>query len=223
VAGQAWQPRWGAWRPKAGDGTVPWPLPGRPGQRVMTELVSSPGGRIRCRRVLAFQRSGAHTDRDVVLLQTSADVVLLQTPADLVLLQTPAAEKTADKGVELSGEASREVSGFRSANRSHVRVRRERPVPGPTALMAYKPHPRGDRFRAPSMNGSPPAPFAPAGENAPAQADLTRIQAERDTSQRGRERANRQGPIEKPRRRRSSSSASPLSRGVTTPDLPEGI
>ena len=215
MAGQAWQPRWGAWRPKAGDRTVPRHLPGRPGQGVMTELASSPGGRIRCRRVLAFQRSGAHTDRDVVLLQTSADVVLLQTPA---------AEKTADTGVKLSAEASREVSGFRSANRSHVRVWRERCVPGPTAPLAYRPHPHGDRFRAPSMNGSQPAPFAQAGENAPARAHLTRIQAERDTSQRGRERANRQEPIEKPRRRRSrSSSASPLSRGVTTPDLPEGI
>jgi hypothetical protein len=47
--------------------------------------------------------------------------------------------------------------------------------------------------------------------------------AKRGTSQRGPERTNRREPIEKPRRRRSSSSASPLSRGVTTPDLPEGI
>jgi hypothetical protein len=223
VARQAWQPRCGPWRPKTGDGTVPWPLPDRPGQGIMTELVSSTGGRIRCRKVLAFQRSGAHTDRDVVLLQTSADVVLLQTPADVVLLQTPAAEKTAGTGVKLSAEASREVSGFRSANRSHVRVRRERPVPGPTAPMAYERHPRGDGLGSPSMNGSQPAPFAPAGENTPAKVDLARIKAERDTSQRGPAPANRQDPIKKPPRRRSSRSASPLSRGVTTPDLPEGI
>jgi hypothetical protein len=63
----------------------------------------------------------------------------------------------------------------------------------------------------------------PAGENAPAEADLTRIQAERGTSQRGPERINRHDPIKKPRGRRISRTASPLSRGVTTPDLPEGI
>ena len=226
MTGQAQQSRWGTWRPDLGDGTGLQDPPGRSGAPgVMTDLVLAPGPRIKYGRAIASHRSGAHTDLDVVLLQTSADVVLLQTPADLVLLQTPAAEKTADTGVKLSAEASREVSGFRSANRSHVRVGRERPVPGPTAPMAYKPHPRGDRFRAPSMNGSQPASFAPAGESAPARADLTRIRAERDTSQPGRERAIRQEPIEKPRRRRSrsSSSASPLSRGVTTPDLPEGI
>jgi hypothetical protein len=76
---------------------------------------------------------------------------------------------------------------------------------------------------APAMNGSQPAPLAPAGGNAPATVDLASIQAAHDTSRRGQERANRQEPINKPRRRRISRSASPLSRGVTTPDLPEGI
>ena len=214
MTGQAQQSRWGTRRPNLGDGTGLQHPPGRSGGHgVMTDLVLAPGPRIRCGRAIASQRSGAHTDFHVVLLQTSADVVLLQTPA---------AEKTADTGVKLSAEASREVSGFRSANRSHVRVRRERPVPGPTAPMVYERHPRGDRFGSPSMNGSQPAPFAPAGETAPAQVDFARIQAVRDTSQPGPERTSRQEPIEKPRWRRSSS-ASPLSRGVTTPDLPEGI
>jgi hypothetical protein len=57
----------------------------------------------------------------------------------------------------------------------------------------------------------------------PAEVDLAGIQAERHASQRGQERINRQEPIKKPRRRRISRSASPLFRGVTTPDLPEGI
>jgi hypothetical protein len=220
VTGQAQQSRWGTWRPNLGDGTGLQHPPGRSrGHGVMTDLVLAPGQRIKCGPAIASQRSGAHTDRYVVLLQTSADVVLLQTPA---------AKKTADTGVKLSAEASREVSGFRSANRSRVRLRRERPVSGPTAPVAYERHPRGDRFGSPSMNGSQPVPFAPAGENAPAKVDLARIQAERDTSQPGPERTNQQEPIEKPPRRRSSSSSSsssalPLSRGVTTPDLPEGI
>jgi hypothetical protein len=161
VARQAWQPRCGPWRPKTGDGTVPWPLPDRPGQGIMTELVSSTGGRIRCRKVLAFQRSGAHTGHYVALLQTPA----------AALLQTPAAAKIADPGVKLSAEPSRVVTGVRSVSHAHgVRLRRGR-----------------------------------------------------DTSQRGQERISRHEPIEKPRRRRISRSASPLSRGVTTPDLPEGI
>jgi hypothetical protein len=172
VARQAQQPRWGTWRPDAGGGTVLWPPPGRPGPGVMTDLVFAPGQRIKCGRAIASQRSGAHTDHHVVLLQTLADVVLLQTPA---------AEKAADTGVELSAEASREVGRFRSAIRP------------------------------------------PAAENAPAKVDLARIQAERDTSQRGPERINRHEPIKKPRRRRISRSTSPLPRGVTTPDLPEGI
>ena len=45
------------------------------------------------------------------------------------------------------------------------------------------------------MNGLRPAPVAPAGENAPAEVDLARIQAERDTSQRGPEPINRQSRI----------------------------
>jgi hypothetical protein len=214
VTGQAQQSRWGTWWPNLGDGTGLQHPPGRSGGHgVMADFVLAPGPRIKCSRAIASHRSGAHTDPDVVLLQTSADVVLLQTPA---------AEKSADAGVKLSAEASREVSGFRSASRSHVRVRRERPVPGPTGPMAHERQPRGDRFGSPSMNGSQLAPFPPAGETAPAKVDLARIQAERDISQPGPERTDKHEPIEKPRRRRSSS-ASPLSRGVTTPDLPEGI
>jgi len=55
------------------------------------------------------------------------------------------------------------------------------------------------------MNGSRPVPAASAGENAPAEVDLARIQAERDTSQRdtsqrdtsqrGQEPINRQSRI----------------------------
>jgi hypothetical protein len=72
------------------------------------------------------------------------------------------------------------------------------------------------------MNGSRPAPLAPAGDNAPAEVDLTRIQAERDTSQRGQERISSQSRIKKPRRRVRRSAVAPV-RGVTAPDLPEGI
>jgi hypothetical protein len=212
VARQARQPRWGTWRPNVGDGTVRWPPPGRPGQGIMTDLVFAPGPRIKCGRAPASQRSGAHTGHDVVLLQT---------PADVVLLQTPAAAKTADTGVKLSAEASRVVTSVRSVSHPHgVRVRCGRNAPGPTAPMAY------ERHLAATTSGhrpSQPAPVAPAGENAPAKVDLARIQAERGTSQRGPERINRQQPIKKPCRRRISRSASPLSRGVTTPDLPEGI
>jgi ABC-type phosphate/phosphonate transport system permease subunit len=46
------------------------------------------------------------------------------------------------------------------------------------------------------MNSSPSAPVQPPEENAPAEADLARIQAERDAPQSGQER------IKKPRRRR---------------------
>jgi hypothetical protein len=73
------------------------------------------------------------------------------------------------------------------------------------------------------MNGWQPTPVTPAGEDAPAEVDLARFQAERDASQRRQERINRQKLIKKPRRRRISRSASPLFRGVTTADLPEGI
>ena len=73
------------------------------------------------------------------------------------------------------------------------------------------------------MNGSRPAPVASAGDNAPAEADLARIQAERDTSQRGPELINHQSRIAKPRRRRIRRSAVAYVRGVTAPDLPEGI
>ena len=73
------------------------------------------------------------------------------------------------------------------------------------------------------MNGSRPAPLAPAGDNAPAEVDLTRIQAERDTSQRGQERISSQSRIKKPRRRRTSRSAVAPVQGVTASDLPEGI
>lgn len=174
MARQAWQPRWGTRRPNVGDSTVRWPPPGCPGQGIMTELIFAPGQQIRCVPALASQRSGAHTGRHVVLLQTLA------------------AAKAADTGVKLSAEASR--------------------VPT-----------RDNYSGAPAMNGSQPAPVAPPGENAPATVDLASIQAAHDTSQRGQELTNRQEPINKPRRRRISRSASPLSRGVTTPDLPGGI
>lgn len=162
MARQAWQPRWGTWRPNVGDdSTVRWPPQGCPGQGIMTDLILAPGQRTKCRRVVAFRRSGAHTGHDVALLQTPA----------VALLQTPAAAKTAGTGVKLSAETSRVAAGVRSVS-----------------------HPHGVRLRC-----------------------------GRGTSQRGHERINRQEPIRKPRRRRISRSASPLSRGVTTPDLPEGI
>jgi len=162
VARQAWQPRWGTWRPNVGDdGTVRWHPQGCPGQGIMTDLIFAPGQRTKCRRVLAFRRSGAHTGHYVALLQTPA----------ATLLQTPAATKIADPGVKLSAEPPRVVTGVRSVNHAHG----------------------------------------------------VRIRCGRDTSQRGQERVNRQEPIQQPRRRRISRSASPLSRGVTTPDLPEGI
>jgi hypothetical protein len=199
VARQAWQLRWSTWRPNVGDGTVLWHPPGCPGKGIMTELIFAPGQRIRCGWGRAPQGSDAHTGDHVVLLQT------------------PAAAKAADTGVKLSAEASRVATGIRFVSYSHgVRVRRGRHARGPTA-------PQDDYSGAPAMNGSQPAPFAPAGGNAPATVDLASIQAEHDTSQRGQERINRQEPIKKPRRRRISRSASPLSRGVTTPDLPEGI
>jgi hypothetical protein len=77
------------------------------------------------------------------------------------------------------------------------------------------------------MNGSQPAPVAPAGDNAPAEVDLTRIQAERDTSQRDTSHVDKnQSTVKsnrKPRRRRIRRSAVASVRGVTAPDLPEGI
>jgi len=73
------------------------------------------------------------------------------------------------------------------------------------------------------MNGSQPVPVAPAGENAPAEVTLARIQAERDASQREQERINRQEPIKKPRRRRIRRSAVAPVQEVTASDLPEGI
>ena len=124
--------------------------------------------------ILVSQGSGAHTVGNVRLFQTLT------------------AAETADNGVELSAEASRVVTGIRSASHLH-----------------------GSRARC--------GRSIPAGENAPAEVDLARIQAERDASQRGQERINRQDPIKKSRRRRICRSASPLFRGVTTPDLPEGI
>lgn len=183
MARQAWQPRRGTWRPYARDGTVLWHPPGRPGQGIMTDLIFAPWQRIRCGWALASQGSGAHTGDQVVLLQT------------------PAAAKTADTGVKLSAEASREVTGIRTGIHSRgVCVRCGRNAPGATAPRAYERH-----------------------REVTTEADLARIQIERETSQRGPERINRQELINKPRRRRIRRSASPLSRGVTTPDLPEGI
>ena len=161
MARPTWQPRQSTWRPDAGPGTVLRHSPGRPGKSIMTDLIFTPGPRIKYRRVLAFRRSGAHTGHYVALLQTPA----------ATLLQTPAATKIAGPGVKLSAEPPRVVTGARSVSHAHG----------------------------------------------------VRLRCGRDTSQRGQERINRPEPIEQPRRRRISRSAPPLSRGVTTPDLPEGI
>ena len=123
VARQAWQPRWGTWRPNVGDGTVLRHPPGCPGQGIMTDLVFAPGQRTKCGWALASQGSAAHTGHHVVLLQT------------------PAAAKTADTGVKLSADPSRVVTGIRPASHSHgVRLRCGRSVLGPTAPMAYERH-----------------------------------------------------------------------------------
>jgi hypothetical protein len=96
---------------------------GLPWEGIMTELIFAPGHRSTCEWVLVFQGSGAHTGNHVVLLQT------------------PAAAGTADTGVKLSAEASRVVTGIRSASHSHgVRIRCGRSAPGPTASMADQPH-----------------------------------------------------------------------------------
>ena len=78
----------------------------RRGKGIMTELTFAPGQRSRCGWALVSQGSGAHTGDSAVLFQT------------------PAAAETAGNGVMLSAEASRAVTGIRSASRSHgVRVR----------------------------------------------------------------------------------------------------
>ena len=206
MARQARQICRGTWRLSVGDGAVLWHRPGCLGKGIMTELTFGAGQRPECGWVLVSQGSGAHTGNGVVLLQT------------------PAATETADNWATLSAEASHVVTGIRSASRSHGgRARCGRHAPGPTAPMAYERHLALTTSGAPAMNGPQPAPVAPAGENAPAEVVLARIQAERDASQRGQQRINRQEPIKKPRRQRISRSASPLFRGVTTPDLPEGI
>ena len=113
----------GTWRLNTGNGAVLWQRPGCPGEGIVAELVFAPGQRFKCRWVLVSQGSGAHTGNHVVLLQT------------------PAAAGTADTGVKLSAEASRVVTGLRSASQSHgVRKRCGRSAPGPTASMAYQPH-----------------------------------------------------------------------------------
>jgi hypothetical protein len=206
VARQARQICRGTWRLNAGDGAVPWHRPGCPGKGIITALIFAPGQRPKCGPALVSQESAAHTGNDVELLQT------------------PAARETADKRVKLSAEASHAVTGIRSASHPHgVRARCRRHAPGPTAPMAYERHLAVTTPGAPAINRPQPAPAAPAGENAPAEVVLARIQAERDASQCGQQRISRQEPIKKPRRRRISRSASPLFRGVTTPDLPEGI
>jgi hypothetical protein len=118
VARQARQICPGTWRLNT---AVLWQRPGGPGEGIVTELVFAPGQRFKCRLVLVSQGSGAHTGRDVVLLQT------------------PAAAGTADTGVELSAEASRAGTSIRSAGHSHgVRVRCGRSASGPPASMAYQ-------------------------------------------------------------------------------------
>ena len=119
MARQAWKICPGTRRLNIGNGAVLWPGPGCPGEGIMTELLFAPGQRSKCRWVLVFQEYGAHTDNHVVLLQT------------------PAVAGTAGTGVKLSDEASRVVTGIRSAGHSHgVRVR----CPGPTASLAYQQH-----------------------------------------------------------------------------------
>jgi len=123
VAPQAWQICLGTWRLNVGNGAVLWHRPGRLGEGMMTELIFGPGQRSKCGRDLVSQKSGAHTGSYVVLLQT------------------PAAAETADNGIKLSAEASRVVTGIRSASHSHcVRVRCGRNAPGTTASMAYQQH-----------------------------------------------------------------------------------
>jgi hypothetical protein len=112
----------GTWRRNVGDGAVLWHRPGCLGTGIMTELIFAPGQRSKCGGALASRGSDAHTE------------------SDLVLLQTPAAAEIAD-GVKLSAEASHVVTGIRSASRSHgVRVQCGRYAPGPTVPMAYEPH-----------------------------------------------------------------------------------
>jgi hypothetical protein len=169
----------------------------------MTELTFAPGQRSKCGWALVSQGSGAHTGDSAVLFQT------------------PAAAETAENGVKLSAEASRVVTGIRSASRSDgVGIRCGRDAPGPTPPMAYEWHPGVTT----PMNGSQSASVvAPAGENAPAEVDLARTRAERGTSPRGQERISSQSRIKKPRRRRIRRSAVAPVQGVTAPDLPEGI
>jgi hypothetical protein len=206
VARQARQIRRGTRRLNAGDRAVPWHRPGCLGKGIITELIFAPGQRPKCGRALVPQGSAAHIGNDTELLQTQA------------------AAQTADKRVKLSAEASHAVTGIRPPARSHgLRARCGRHAPGPTAPMAYERHLAVTTSGASAINGPQPAPVAPAGENSPAEVVLARIQAERDASQRGQQRISRQEPIKKPRRRRIRRSASPLFRGVTTPDLPEGI
>src|ERR1700722_3375915 len=93
----------------------------------MTELIFAPGQRSKCRWVLVFQGSGAHTGNHVVLLQT------------------PAVAGTADTGVKLSAEASCVVTGLRPASHSHgVRIRCGRRAPWPDSLDGLSTAPRGD-------------------------------------------------------------------------------
>jgi hypothetical protein len=66
-------------------------------------------------------------------------------------------------------------------------------------------------------------PVSPAGEYAPAAADLAPIQAERVASQHGQERITRQEPIKVAAPATHQQKCVALFRGVTTADLPEGI
>jgi hypothetical protein len=115
------------------------------------------------------------------------------TGNDVELLQTPAARETADKRVKLSAEASHAVTGIRSASHPHA-VRARCGRHAPGAT-------------APMTNETAPhgdhfkAPAMNGSQPAPV----------------------RQEPIKKPCRRRIRKNASLLFRGVTTPDLPEGI
>ena len=123
MARQAWQICPGTSRLNIGNGAVLWHRPGCSGKGIMTELIFAPGQRSKCGWVLVFQGSGAHTGDHVVLLQT------------------PAAARTAGTGVKLGAEASRVVTGIRSASHSHgVRMRCGRSAPGLPASMAYQPH-----------------------------------------------------------------------------------
>ena len=203
---QAGQTCRGTWRLSVGDGAVLWHRPGCLGAGIMTELIFASGQRSKCGGALASQGSDAHTE------------------SDQVLLQTPAAAETADCGVKLSAEASHVVTGIRSASRSHgVRVRCGRSAPGPTAPMAYERHlgvtASGHRpwmARNRSRSHLPEKMLPPRWISPVSRLSATLPSAGKNESTGKNQSRSRVGDA-------SAEVPSPLFRGVTTPDLPEGI